>query len=107
MPAARGKGTRNGGKQTAAQRAAAKKNLAKGEIKPGEVRNPKGHNGWTKARERVREMLAKNAEGITAAAIEQALAGDDKAARLLLGPLLPAQKHEHEHSGEVSFKWSE
>lgn len=74
---------------------------------PGEVRNPTGINGWTKARERVRELLAESSNELTAKAIAQALAGDASTMKLVLGPLLPAQKHEVEHTGEVSFKWSE
>lgn len=75
-------------------------------VKPGEVRNPKGVNGWTKARQRVREMLAEEGADIMEVAAGLAKAGDSQAIKLLLGPLLPAEKHEHEHTGEVTVRFA-
>lgn len=80
-----------------------------GNLKPatkGEVRNPSGKNGWSSARERVRDALVLKADDLAAVLIEMAERGDTQALKLAMGPLLPAQKQEHEHTGEVNFTWS-
>ena len=71
--------------------------------KPGEVRNPKGINGWTKARERVAKALEDNADSMVQALVELANEKDTNALKLALGPLLPEVKTKVEHEGTVSF----
>lgn len=75
-------------------------------IKPGEVRNPKGINGWTKARERIRQLLAESGEDLFEVAKRIALTGDDKALKLLLGPLLPAQEVKVEAEGAITVRFA-
>ena len=75
-------------------------------IKPGEVRNPKGINGWTKAREAVRDALSRDASDLFVAAVRLAKAGDTQALRLLLGPLLPEIKQKIEAEGEFTVRFA-
>ena len=81
-------------------------NLAKGRVKKGEVRNPKGANGWTKARERVRELMAEHAEDLTTVMVKLAKKGDVQALRFLLGPMAPVVQQQIEHTGGITFEWA-
>jgi hypothetical protein len=75
--------------------------------KKGEVRNPKGINGWTKARQRVKEVLEEHSEDLITALVALAEDGDIQALKTALGPLLPPQQAEVEHTGHISFSWSD
>lgn len=75
--------------------------------KPGEVRNPHGHNGWTKARERFKQALIDNSDDLSAVLLALAKKGDMAAMKMAAGALLPAVESKVEHSGRVQFKWSE
>ena len=75
-------------------------------VKPGEVRNPKGINGWTAARERVRDALAANADDLFKTAQRLAAAGDAPALKLLLGPLLPAVETKAELTGDLTVRFA-
>jgi hypothetical protein len=74
-------------------------------VKPGEVRNPKGINGWTAARERVKVLLAAHSGDITEVMARLAKAGDVAAAKLLLGPLLPAQEVKLDAEGTITVRF--
>ena len=74
-------------------------------IQPGEVRNPTGANGWTKARERVREILAECGPDVLQVMERLAKSGDVQAAKLILGPLLPPQETKTTHEGEIVLRF--
>lgn len=75
-------------------------------VKPGEVRNPKGINGWTAARARIKDMLAEEGGDILRMMQRLAKAGDVQAAKLVLGPLLPAQETKTEVEGEIVVRFA-
>lgn len=75
-------------------------------MKPGEVRNPKGINGWTAARARIKDMLAEEGGDILRMMQRLAKAGDVQAAKLVLGPLLPAQETKTEVEGEIVVRFA-
>jgi hypothetical protein len=58
------------------------------QYKPGESGNPEGVNGWSKLRERYRERLELDVDGLTNVLIKLAQDGDVMALRLALGPIL-------------------
>ena len=69
------------------------------------MRNPKGINGWTAARARVRDMLIESGEDIVGAMQRIAKAGDVQAAKLLLGPLLPPQEVKLDAEGTITVRF--
>jgi len=63
-------------------------------FKPGEVANPEGVNGWSKLRDRYRERLEKDVDGLTNVLIKLAQDGDVAALRMALGPIIDVRSLE-------------
>ena len=80
--------------------------LRRGRPRKGEVRNPKGINGWTKARERVRDAVAAHADDLVEAMVHLAKEGDIQALKYLLSPLMPQPAAaKAEEPTEIRVRW--
>jgi hypothetical protein len=63
-------------------------------FKPGQSGNPEGVNGWSKLRERYRERLEQDVDGLVNVLIKLAQDGDVAALKLALGPILDVRSLE-------------
>ena len=82
-------------------------NVKPHQYKPGQGGNPTGINGWTKARARFKKALEDNSDDLAAVLLVLAKKGDMAAMKMAAGALLPTVETKIEHSGAVTFKWSE
>lgn len=77
--------------------------------KKGEVRNPKGINGWSKLRERTREIIEDEHDDLMEVLLEVAKKGDTNALKLALGPVLDIKTQLHgadPEAGPVRFRFA-